>query len=413
MGMNGYLIPEGNIGKFTARFTKLQRKAARLGVAEPSLAHLPYTVKVSRAQRRFTRTTTYAPVLVSGAAPVINGWEFAATIDSVALADGSKSALYRVAPGFDGAAIPARYRESSPNTCEHCNVKRYRKASYIVHSRETDEWRQVGRQCIKDFCGWHKSPDAIAKHNELFYELAAAACSGSDEWGMVPEKSADVAEFLKVVIAAARVWGYVSRKQAIDSPTTGDRAWEVLTGTTDGLGEPARSQYAEHLAYIREKIDAAVDATPGIFDRVDDCIQWAKGLPGRSEYERNLSVAVQLAAVGRRQVGLLASAYQAYERARGSSEAPAPASTWVGEVKQRLDLDVKVEAVIGMEPTQWSADPVLYKFCTADGNKLAWFSSKSIGIERGETLKVKATVKKHDEFRGVKQTTVTRVKVIQ
>jgi len=44
------------------------------------------------------------------------------------------------------------------------------------------------------------------------------------------------------------------------------------------------------------------------------------------------------------------------------------------------------------------------------GNHLTWFASGS-DMEVGNTYKLLGTIKKHDEYNGVKQTILTRCKV--
>lgn len=48
-------------------------------------------------------------------------------------------------------------------------------------------------------------------------------------------------------------------------------------------------------------------------------------------------------------------------------------------------------------------------FEDADGNRAVWFASVDPEMDLGKSYKVKATVKSHGDYRGVKQTTLTRV----
>jgi hypothetical protein len=44
--------------------------------------------------------------------------------------------------------IPERFR-TSENICEHCNSKRNRNNLFVIHNTKTDEWKQVGGDCLK------------------------------------------------------------------------------------------------------------------------------------------------------------------------------------------------------------------------------------------------------------------------
>ena len=43
--------------------------------------------------------------------------------------------------------IPDRFKHSE-NICEHCNSKRHRNNLYVIHNTETNEWKQVGGNCL-------------------------------------------------------------------------------------------------------------------------------------------------------------------------------------------------------------------------------------------------------------------------
>lgn len=59
-----------------------------------------------------------------------------------------------------------------------------------------------------------------------------------------------------------------------------------------------------------------------------------------------------------------------------------------------------------------------YKFDTDDGAHLLWMTTGSLGgndtiVEEGDRITIRATIKAHQERRGVEQTHLTRVKVIK
>ncbi len=84
------------------------------------------------------------------------------------------------------------------------------------------------------------------------------------------------------------------------------------------------------------------------------------------------------------------------------------ASEHVGEVKERIEFEAKVIGVYGTEGYYGHTDIV--KFKDAGGNQFTWFASDYTNLERGDRISIKGTVKKHDEYRSVKQTVLTRCK---
>ena len=83
-------------------------------------------------------------------------------------------------------------------------------------------------------------------------------------------------------------------------------------------------------------------------------------------------------------------------------------SEYVGEIKERIEFDAEVMGVYGTEGFYGHTDIV--KFKDSDGNHFTWFASDYADLERGDRMTIKGTVKKHDVYREIKQTVVTRCK---
>lgn len=84
------------------------------------------------------------------------------------------------------------------------------------------------------------------------------------------------------------------------------------------------------------------------------------------------------------------------------------ASNYVGVIKTRIEFEAHVIGVYGSEGFYGHTDIV--KFRDADGNLFVWFASGYTGLEREDRISIKGTIKEHSEFRGVKQTALTRCK---
>ena len=85
-------------------------------------------------------------------------------------------------------------------------------------------------------------------------------------------------------------------------------------------------------------------------------------------------------------------------------------SEWLFEEKERFyDYAVVLKSVRGMETRfGWTQ---LVKFEDANGNILQWWTAVEIKAEVGDYVLLTGTVKAHDEYKGVKSTTVTRCKI--
>jgi len=103
----------------------------------------------------------------------------------------------------------------------------------------------------------------------------------------------------------------------------------------------------------------------------------------------------------------LEAAAEAIERMK-QREAEGRASEHVGEIKERIEFEAEVTGVYGTEGYYGHTDIV--KFKDNDGNQFTWFASGYTDLARGDRMSIKGTVKKHDEYRGIKQTVLTRCK---
>ena len=85
-----------------------------------------------------------------------------------------------------------------------------------------------------------------------------------------------------------------------------------------------------------------------------------------------------------------------------------PASEHIGQVGDKVDLEVTYTRTGSFQTafgTTW-----VHNFKDAAGNILIWKTSACSGFEK-DTLRIKATIKAHDEYNGVKQTVLTRCKI--
>ena len=85
-------------------------------------------------------------------------------------------------------------------------------------------------------------------------------------------------------------------------------------------------------------------------------------------------------------------------------------SEWLFEEKERFyDYAVVLKSVRGMETRfGWTQ---LVKFEDANGNILQWWTAVEIKAEVGDQVLLTGTVKAHDEYKGIKSTTVTRCRL--
>ena len=88
---------------------------------------------------------------------------------------------------------------------------------------------------------------------------------------------------------------------------------------------------------------------------------------------------------------------------------------YYGEVGQNVEIEVTYTGCFSISTMYGYL--TFYKFDTDDGAHLIWKTSGDLGgndlqILEGDNIKIKATIKAHNEYNGIEQTELLRVKVI-
>ena len=141
-------------------------------------------------------------------------------------------------------------------------------------------------------------------------------------------------------------------------------------------------------------------------------ILWARWLASQEDLNEYLWNVVTVLAEDYmliRHIGIAASAIIAYNRAT-EIKLEGAASAFVGKEKERLSfphLEVTfVRAFDGQYGTKY-----LTKMVDPAGNQLVWWASIPEPFDVGDLLTGKGTIKKHDVYREIKQTTLTRCRL--
>ena len=140
-------------------------------------------------------------------------------------------------------------------------------------------------------------------------------------------------------------------------------------------------------------------------------IKWLENQPDSNNYMHNLKVACSLEYVTGKHFGIIASLFPAYNRElereaeRQRAAKAAKVSQWIGNVGERIEIHVESAACVTSWQTRFGCTRV-YKFIDDAGNIYTW----KTGVYLEEVSTIKGTVKAHNEFRGAKQTELTRCK---
>ena len=143
-------------------------------------------------------------------------------------------------------------------------------------------------------------------------------------------------------------------------------------------------------------------------------LTWAMTIPDEktagNDFLHNISVVAKMEAITIRQRGMAAAIVRAYQKDMedGIEKSGTKPSVHQGTVGERAEFrGLTLESVHPFEGGYGMT--YLHHFQDADGNQFKWFASSN-NMEVGKVYDLTATVKKHDEYKGVQQTILTRAK---
>lgn len=413
--MATYMIWEGFMEKLEKKLRTVENKCRKYG--------LEFTYRLTgneefrdvKDSEGETHKLRYVEVEADGKAQ-INGWEWLASIERT-----EKGNLINSAHDVE---VPTKYYTSEPY-CEHCRKNVWRKYTYLVRSTETGEIKQVGRGCLKDYTHG-MSADGIAFYQSLFTGLEEAEAEipsgGFGFFGKV--EYYDVEEVTRFMSETIRLFGFVPKGQEGKRPTA-FRAEEFYNCANN------RKSFFTSLRGFDEKWfnevkrsmeEVGFDAnSPSAVKEAKEALAWiAEQDDSHSSYLHNVKLICSMGEIRTWHYGILASLIPTWnkslvrEAARKAQENREKVSAHVGNIGERITFDVESTRIV----TSWETDygmMWLVKFVTTEGNVIMWRASSVNALPDDLELvrKVTGTVKDHDEFRGIKQTFVSRCKVVE
>ena len=387
-----YTLAEPALARVQAKLSKLAKIADKLGLSAPTLTEVGQEYRTIDGQ-----DYRYVVIEVAGTAPCLAGWSFVAILEH--REDGN---LLKCVPDSD--PLPTSYRTNEP-LCDHCKLNRQRKDTYLVRHMETGEYRQVGRQCLRDFLG-HENPETIAQYAEMLADLAETCTDTEGMIGVHGTPQYRIAEVLAWTASATEKDGYVSRKTAEEQGT------RATVDTIRYLMIPPPRAYRSS-TYERDLTKYQPDTRQ--IDFATAALTWCHDLPIEqtvgSDYLWNIRLLAQQDHVISRNFGLACSIIQAYRRQQEQEAERRQAqfiSTHVGTVGKR-QVFTGLTVISLREIVSQFGVKIFYNFADPTGNRLICWHSGQDRLDQGQTYTLKASVKEHGEFRGVKQTTLARI----
>ena len=392
--MAKYLIPEFNMNGLESKLHRIANKCKKYG-CDFHFNKGAEVIKEVETPFGAKENVKFIEVEVFGKAVAESGWRFIATVEELNGGNVIRQADTSV-------EIPQRFFEN-PIVCEHCNINRYRKSACILYNESKDEWKEVGKSCLKDFTG-----DLDAE----YVSLLASAIKYAEESSSDYSEFASGKRYFKVIdilCYAAEVikhQGYV-KSDSYEAEPTGKRTYRFYEAGELGRNfDHAEEQMkaVDFNAYSDENHQTVESAMEWILNKEEDEFD---------SYIHNLQVIVRSGYVSEREIGMLASLMQVYrkhiqseelKKARMEAES---GSEWLGSVGDKIKVDVKSAELVTSWETQWGFSG-LFKFIDVNGNVIIWITGNA---DLNKVLTISGTIKKLDEYNGIKQTQLTRCKL--
>ncbi len=375
-----YQIESCKMEELKKRLANVEKKCRTYGCEFKFTYGNPYFENI-KLKNGAEISVEFVDVEVSGLA-IIKGWQWICEIEHT---EGGN-----IVRGSDN--IP-EYYYTAPGKCDHCGTNHKRRYTYLVQNTETGEFKQVGKACLKDYTGISAEGVAAILSG---YNIAGEFNGSFEECeGYKEPKFFNTAQALSVAIEEIKRNGY-SKTFIDDMPnyaSTKNRVMNILCGVSELKGF------------------CVDDNLPGAMKMIDYC----KSLNGNNSYVNNVKTICNNERVSVKDLGYLVSIPPMYEREmerirKQEEESKKNGdSGYVGTVGERLvlaDCDIKMltrfDGVYG--------ETYIYGIYNA-GNVFTWKTSKYLPLDNRRKVNIKGTVKGHNEYRGTKQTELTRCSV--
>lgn len=387
--MKKFTILESLLFKLTERIAKVNNKMKKYGDNE---------LVVNISEKRYDNDKEspfyrhYVVDIEIEGSYKINDWEFIASCEYDTSVGKN---IIKAIPGC--TSIPQTYYTSTK--CDHCGTERFRKYTVILQNNKTGEYRQVGKSCLKDYIGVDIT--GYAAYLSSFDSIEEYANIINREGLARDRQYFEVRDILCQTIARAEDRGYISKKTAENSTefitTTASDVYHIMNESHNEYGDLLIPRYNINENHI---------------EKANEVIEFILNKDSANDYYiHNLQTLTESKIVGNDNLGLTVSMFGYYLREKAKMEAEnreraTCKSEYVGTVGEKFTFTGTPICVSSID-TAYGVMRI-YKFIVGN-DILIWKTGKYLDGEVEITLK--GTIKNHSEFRGQRQTELTRCRV--
>ena len=358
----------------------------------------------------------------------LNGWTFIGAIDHT-----PNGNIIRNASKMQ---LPEKFR-TIKSYCEHCKTYRNRKATYIVYS-EKEGFKQVGKNCLFLYTGIDLAKIAYAMDiMNYVHSYADGEGEYDDDYGYSrPCNTADAREVLALAWKLISIFGY--SKKGNKEPTI-NRYFKAENYLNGYMKRYCQKEFKEYDAFVKE--NNIQFFTEDDYANADKVREWCMEQKTSSDYLHNLQVIFsnyveeeckhhdgtpytsKHCYMDKKYLGMVISVIPSYMRAmdmqmeRIKKKDKEMQSVYIGEIGKKVNAKIVDISVLYSWEKSFNGynytTTFFYRLVSEEGNILTWSTARK--LDRDDILVKKpiisGTVKAHNEYKGVKQTELTRCKI--
>lgn len=380
------------VAKIAKRMKKTGLKEPVMTVGVPFFETLDSSAQTIRLMEMF-------PVTITIEEPKIEGFQFVARLE----VDEHNEVMIFSNPSFEGD-LPKKFRKKNDRHCYHCGTNRRRKNLYVFLKEDTGEFVQIGNTCLANY--FDLDPARLIAYAEALENFR----DNDDEYftnGYASDYFYPIDELLKTTAAVCILNRMFYRSKTKTNYNIGEQStvdevkrfyYDTTTKDDAEFKRNIEKIYREHKTEINKLVKEAHDWFDSLSkDGTDFEYNVLKAIEGDNVRWKHFSFACY--GIG----GALRARQQKAEK-----DANQHLDAFFGKIGNREQVCVRIIKKIEID-NQWAS--ILYIMQSQNGHSIKVFhSGKTIGKE-GDVVWITGTVKKHDIYKGQKQTLMNRVRL--
>lgn len=400
-----YIIPNAFMPNIEKRVNKVQNKGVpvQFDILDRNV-QIPVYIRPRHPNDRPIGYCPCTKIRVHGEYK-INNWDLVAKIDHETANDDGNQVVLHINKNIP---IPEEYY-SARSTCDYCHTERLRKSTYVLYNKEENKYIHVGSECLTYFTNG-LSVNSIAS----FYDVIGVIEKDNIDYeGILVGKADDFYEQIESTINKPQIVCDVDTVLYCANELVNDKHYSYIKGSALSKGTTAEKVYYEAVN-TEDNMKLPSDIDSAFKQYVEMRVYMDYG-----DYWQNVNTLLKRKYIEQKYISFLVSALHVYYLDKWKNEAKAKelssvTNEYIGQVGERITFTIKDwKCVFSGESsydnnyyhTSWY---YVYIITTDKGYKLKWTTSKEIDESEMVGSTCKATIKELSNYRGAKQTIITR-----